>query len=280
MVEEKIKEMLSENIQKGVWVLDVASEGKSKVTYVAKLGERKVFVKNEKVSSALLRLSEIEIAPKIIYLQGDGENGVFVQEFVEGKHPSNKFIDKNYKKFAELFRVFHLDSKLAKILTKENDTYDGVITGMIDWMEEWGGKIEILTQRERDHMDDLIKNKPVGVTDSLTPIHADPNASNFMILEGRIYVIDWDDVCLSDPLRDIGQFCYEYVEKENWRDFCSVMGIDLNKSRLKRMYWWISVMKLLVAFWFYLYPKETETYEKLTKESIDIFNLEYKRVNA
>jgi thiamine kinase-like enzyme len=280
MVEEKIKEILAKEVKDGKWSLDIANEGKSKVTYIGKLGTNKVFIKNENSSDALLRLSEIGIAPKIIYSQEDGKKGIFIQEFVEGKHPSKQFINKNYKKFAELFKIFHLDSKLAKILTKENDTYDGVVDSTIDWMVEWGDAIEVLTQKEKDYVTELIKNKPKNVTDLLTPIHADPNNSNFMVASKNIFIIDWDDICLSDPLRDVGQFCYEYVEKENWKDFCSVIGIDLNKDRLKRMYWWISIMKLLVAYWFYLYPKEVKTYEKLAKESIDIFNLEYKRINV
>jgi thiamine kinase-like enzyme len=271
MDRDRILKILKTNVKQGDWDLVEAEKGRSKVTYIGTLGNNRVFIKNDIASPALLRLSELGIAPKVIYSSDDADLPILIQEYVEAVHPTKKEINDRYRAYATLFEVFHNDDKLTKIVAKPHYTYNNAVDSVIEWMREWAEEIKDLSESTMKFMSAIERDRPQDVSDSMVPIHADPNNSNFMVTADKIYIVDWDDIRILDPLRDVGQFCYEYVDKENWNEFFTIVGIDLNPERLKRMYWWVAIMKIIIAYWFYLYPKEVEVYDKLIEESRYIY---------
>jgi thiamine kinase-like enzyme len=84
----------------------------------------------------------------------------------------------------------------------------------------------------------------------MVPAHNDPNNKNFLLAGDRIYIIDWDDIVLSDPLRDTGLLLWWYVPGRKWREFFTTYEQPLNESTLQRIYWWGARASLRVALWY------------------------------
>jgi len=119
-------------------------------------------------------------------------------------------------------------------------------------------------------LQNLLERHPKNISDTPVPIHADPNITNFILSENQLYIVDWDDIRLSDPMRDIGQFLYNFVSEENWISFFNAYSLDLNTERKQRIFWWVAAMKLFVGLWFYLYQDDADKYIEYLEESIAV----------
>lgn len=53
----------------------------------------------------------------------------------------------------------------------------------------------------------------------LVPTHPDPSPVNLLVTENSLILIDWDDVSLSDPLRDIGVMLWWYLPRSACKRF-------------------------------------------------------------
>ncbi len=92
-----------------------------------------------------------------------------------------------------------------------------------------------------------VQTRHLSVT-PLVPVHADPNNHNIILLGKKIYLVDWDDILLSDPMHDIGLLLFWYVPKEKWEEFFKAYGSPFDEDR---MYWWIARGSFSIAHWFY-----------------------------
>lgn len=265
----KIKQILSTQIIQGDWHLEDSPAGKSKTSHIGVLNEKKVFIKLGSTQDALVRLSEIEIAPKVLY----SDTHILIQEFIEGTHPTVEWVNENYKILAQVIKKYHSDAKLTALLTqKEAADYDSIFSKFIRELDQWATRADIF-QNDGDaqkHLEYLLKNQPTNILESPVPIHADPNLTNFILSQNKLYIVDWDDIRLSDPLRDIGQFLYNFVEEKHWNSFFEEYGFELDTQRKQRIFWWVSALKLFVGLWFYLYQNDANQYKKYLEESIAV----------
>jgi thiamine kinase-like enzyme len=269
MQQTEIKKILNEKVKSGSWQLKDSPAGKSKTSYIAVLEDLKVFVKLESTNNALVRLSEIGITPKIIYV----EENIIIQEFINGDYPTSDWIADNYDKFAKLIYKYHSDKKLKDILKKRiSSDSEAPFTTFLKEVRDWEKQIDGFSNDERakNHLEKLVASRPKDISDLAMPIHADPNICNFILKDNKIYSVDWDDIQLSDPLRDIGQFAWNYIPENKWELFVKECGFDFTAERKYRFFWWISILKLFVGFWFYIYQKDTDTYKKYLAESIEV----------
>ena len=79
----------------------------------------------------------------------------------------------------------------------------------------------------------------------LVATHGDPNRKNLILTDG-VYLVDWDDLALSDPLRDIGQLLWWYVPRNKWKHFFEHFGLDTDDAP-DGLYWWVAAESLDVA---------------------------------
>jgi aminoglycoside phosphotransferase (APT) family kinase protein len=83
----------------------------------------------------------------------------------------------------------------------------------------------------------------------LTPIHNDPSPTNILFAEGRFVFLDWDEVTLSDPLRDIGLLLWWNFPPSQWPAFFEKYGLSLEAARLAKIYWFAARASLDIALW-------------------------------
>ena len=63
-------------------------------------------------------------------------------------------------------------------------------------------------------------------------------------------MIDWDDVLLSDEMKDISKFLtHSFVPRNQWNEFFKSYGIEFKNSEQIRFYWWLAFGELNIAYW-------------------------------
>ena len=62
-------------------------------------------------------------------------------------------------------------------------------------------------------------------------------------------MVDWDDMQLSDPMRDVGLLLWWYVAPHQWNEFFEAYGLELDNKLIERIYWWAARTSFAVALW-------------------------------
>jgi aminoglycoside phosphotransferase (APT) family kinase protein len=81
------------------------------------------------------------------------------------------------------------------------------------------------------------------------PIHPDPHWNNYVVADGLPYLLDWENIDLSDPMRDIGIQIWGFLPKHRWQEFLRRVGLNPTKDVETAMYWWAAFKVLMNAFW-------------------------------
>jgi len=273
----EIKEILTKLYPRSEWNIEETSFGESENTFVADNGKRKVFIKYNVKSATLKRLSELGIAPKVIYDGTNEPRPFIIQEFVEGKHPDiNSTVNwyaNNLEILANLIKKYHQDELLKNILFEEqSESYQNHVEKEIIGIDE-----SINRFRSNNNINEIFISSMIEFKEAsrnlkavpLVPTHADPNASNFLLIDTGLIMVDWDDIILSDPIKDISLILWWFVPKNKWSEFFNIYGEDLDEQKI---YWWIARGTLLIATW---YDKRDD--KEKTKFFIDDFLLAIQR---
>ena len=90
----------------------------------------------------------------------------------------------------------------------------------------------------------LVQSMPAHAGSANAATHGDPNTANFLLSE-RLWLVDWDDLARTDPMRDIGQVAWWYLDEETWPSF--VVACGQRPTAVRRIHWWAAVESLDVA---------------------------------
>jgi hypothetical protein len=70
-----------------------------------------------------------------------------------------------------------------------------------------------------------------------------------MLIDDQMVLVDWDDMLLSDPMRDVSQWLGWYVPSERWPIFFDEYGLPVDDSLLDRVYWWSARASFANVLW-------------------------------
>jgi len=83
--------------------------------------------------------------------------------------------------------------------------------------------------------------------DELVPTHGDISPKNFLITSDGPLMVDWDDMALADPMRDLGPLLWWYFPPAEWPGFLERYGTMLSRALNQRIYWWAACISLDVT---------------------------------
>lgn len=69
-------------------------------------------------------------------------------------------------------------------------------------------------------------------------VHPDPHVNNYVICAGRPFLLDWDHIDLSDPLRDVGWQLWGGLPAGYWPDFLESVEIACAEDSRRAICWW------------------------------------------
>src|SRR5947209_3642951 len=104
--------------------------------------------------------------------------------------------------------------------------------------------LTLRTRHVRDAIHRLVQQAYQLQRATLVPTYADPNNTNFLVVRDRFYLLVWDGLSLSDPLRDIGLIVWWYVPRGKWSEFFTAYGMAMDDALLHKVYWWSAYTSL------------------------------------
>lgn len=244
-------DIVKQHLPKGKWTINKSSIGASEQAYIADSGKEKLFIKFGVNIHALKRLSDLGVTPKVVSSGIEGGNQFVVQEFIEGKKPNKDWFEQNIKELAKFIKTYHQDKDLKDILAKdEKHSYEENIEVVLKGLDNDIKKSnsDLFNAPEIKEVIKMLREKGNGLKPTpLVPTHSDPNPQNLLLTENRIVMVDWDDIFLSDPMKDICLILWWYIPRNKWDEFFKVYGKELDEEKLR---WWIARNNLSIAGWY------------------------------
>lgn len=245
-----LQAVLTKHLGGDNWQLSKPPTGLSKESFIARSGEHIVFLKLDADTSCLERLSELHITPKILASGKEQNISYIIQEYSLGTHPDSAWFIKSSQKIGELIKKYHDDPVLKTILLNEGKTSTAQ-EQIVFLQKEIDDLSSLPSITVVKHVLEQLKETLVSIqSQDLVPVHADPNVMNILVHGENIHIVDWDDITLSDPLRDVGLIAYWYLPKTLWDEFLNAAGISLKQSAYDRLYWWVGARSLAIYLWF------------------------------
>ncbi len=258
----RIRSILLDHFGIDDWVIDRPHQGTKKACAIATSPAMRVFVKLDVRADVLDRLGELGVAPPLLSHGWHGAETYVLQAFVDGTSPSREWLQNHIEEAGTLFGRWHADPRLAAML---RTNADGSFTA---WLRhelaglrrrlDQRGEPAFLTGEVRDACRRLlaIPNgwKPV----ELLPVHDEPNTSNMLVGREGLRFVDWDEIRLADPLRDLGPFAWWYLPERDWCRLLDVAGHGWSEEVRDKVYWYAARASLDVALWHYEQGHDTD----------------------
>lgn len=260
---EHVQQILESHFKSGGWVITVPPEGKSRESYIARNTEHTVFVKLDVMTNGLQILSDLHIAPQVIASgEFNGRNYV-IQEVVDGVHPGKEWLGSHTTEVSAVMKTYHGSVQLYDLLAQDHTPdprqhMKEVNDSLLSYYST-SHDARVKTEKVKNALDILLQESKNIEPAGLVPTHLDPNPSNFIVSADMIAMIDWDDITLSDRMKDICLLLWRYIEKDTWDDFFREYGIVFDEPARKRFYWWLAQGSLNIAVWFSTQKDSSET---------------------
>ncbi len=217
--------------------------------YFAIRNEERLFLKRNS-SPFLAVLSAEEIVPKLIWTKRM-ENGdvITAQEWVEGRELKHN--EMGDQKVAELIRKIHDSQELLHMLMRlgksplSAEAQFQMVKRRLDSIDLVKLYPEVRTALQ--YLEELLQ-----VTDEQTPVvcHGDLNHNNLLMTnENNLYLVDWDNARIADPVIDYGMVLKWYIPTEEWDNWLAKYGVTNDKNLYERMYWYLILDTLRYISW-------------------------------
>lgn len=234
--------------------------------YIAKNKTRKLFLKRNS-SPFLAVLSAEGIVPKLIWTKRL-ENGdvITAQKWLDGREL--KSIEMQHFHVASLLHKIHHSSELLHMLMrlgKKPFTPDESLKKIKEQIahntfNELDNEVSLSIQ----YLEVLL---PATKNQKQVVCHGDLNHNNLILTDdSQLYLIDWDNAMIADPMIDIGFILKWYIPKVEWDEWLIRYGIIKDSNLIKRMYWYL----LLDALYYLDWHSKREEWNKVTDRLCDV----------
>lgn len=229
--------------------------------YFAKKDSKQLFLKRNS-SPFLAVLSAEGIVPKLVWTKRlNNGDVVTAQKWLEGREL--RPAEMQYQRVADLLHKIHHSTELLHMLLrlgKKPITADDYIQSIEKRLNT--NRIENATVEIKDGLAYLNNYLPIARQHNQTVCHGDMNHHNLLLTDdGQLYLIDWDNAMIADPILDYGKVLNSYIPKENWKEWLEQYGMELDKPFLIRMYWYL-IVDALSFLAFHYERNEMDKYEE------------------
>lgn len=237
--------------------------------YIATKENRKLFIKRNS-SPFLAVLSAVGIVPKLIWTKRM-ENGdvVTAQEWLEGRDLTPK--DMQSSQVSDLLKKIHQSPELVHMLMrlgKKPVTSDDRLEDIKRRLHRRG----LMNQYEDISiaLEYLVKLLPATRNQQLVVCHCDLNHNNLLMSNsGEIFIVDWDNATIADPVTDFGYLLKWYIPQEEWDDWLKNYGLIRHDYLYERMYWYLLLDTLDYISW----HREREELNKVEERLLSLKEL-------
>jgi len=227
------------------WVISSAG-GNTGKAFVARSKKEKLFIKRNS-SPFLAVLSAEGIVPKLLWTKRL-ENGdvITAQKWLEGRKLSAE--EMKSSQVIGLLRKIHMSKPLAFMLSRLGKaplTPKKICQELL-----YKSKQLEATDTIEHALKYLVENADTVKSSNLAVCHCDINHNNWLMDEnGQLYLVDWDQAMLADPVLDLSMILYWYVEPNQWANWLKEYGRPLTDQLKSKLRWYIVAHHLVSFFW-------------------------------
>lgn len=236
------------------WTIDRSKDGLSQASYIARRGHERVFIKLDAYTPALQRLAALGVAPAVLASGTYHGHSFVLQAHVTGTYPDWRWFSSHLPELSSFIKKYQTDETLVRLLAPHDRiSYQQHVLQEVRALRtglDAAATMPLKHASVSQGFADLAQQASQLPESPLIPTHADPNYKNFLLTDDRIYMLDWDDVVLSDPMRDVGLLLWWYVPETQWNEFFASYNQPLDAATLQRIYWWSARASLRIALWF------------------------------
>jgi aminoglycoside phosphotransferase (APT) family kinase protein len=224
-----------------------------KDAFVATDGDRKLFLMCNVNAPVLRRLADLHVAPPLVESGSWQGQPYVVQEYVEGAYPDREWIGRHLRALVLLIARYHADEPLRRMVApRPEPSYRAHVEQTLLALEHGLACVRsraLHSAQAVAAISELRRQAGHFPAVPLVPTHGDPNTKNILVAGSQIWLIDWDDIQLSDPMRDLGVLLWWYVARDRWQEVLHVAGLSPADAVLPRLYWWSACASFRVALW-------------------------------
>lgn len=243
--------ILARHFPEQQWRITPPASGLQKEVYVAQNEQHKLIIKFDSDTPAWQRLAEIGVTPPLLGRGRYEGRPYIIQQFVEGRSPDRDWLAQNLAVLAQFVHRYHDDKQLKEILAaSQPESHTEQVREEVHTLEtalvSTGSALfapDHFRRAFRSFREQARRLAPVP----LVPVHADPSPANMLVTKQALTMVDWDDVLLSDPMRDVGLMVWWYLLPTSWPAFFDLYGTPAEPGRI---FWWVAKRSLEVALWF------------------------------
>lgn len=211
----------------------ISAGGDTGQAFIAQHKDEKFFLKRNS-SPFLAALSALDIVPKLKWTRRV-ENGdvITAQKWINARVLSTA--EMGDSKVARLLSKIHHSDKLKQMLLKMEEAS----FSPLDMFRNHQSIFPRQTKTEQEAIHYLEHNLE-QIEDGIRVVcHGDINHNNWMISsEEELFLVDWDGAMLGDPAMDVSMLLYQYVPKENWKNWLEIYGGTYSKKLHRKLKWY------------------------------------------
>ncbi len=252
----EIEELFQTIFKKTSWTIDKPAGGLRKEKYIVSDATTSYFIKFDINTEILVHIAGIGVTPKVLHTGECGGRTFAIQEFVAGSKPSKEWIRINEATVFNLIKKYHADPELKSLLAAfypEQQRYENYLTNEVDRIDQRLRNLNDSRYKQasfRTSYKKFVSMKDEFMLSQLIPVHEEPNNSNFLLSGKRLYIVDWDDVRLGDPIHDIGPILWWYFPITDWEIHLERLGVELNDMLFRKVYWFAARSSLEASLFF------------------------------
>lgn len=231
--------------------------------YIAEKNNRRLFLKRNS-SPFLAVLSAEGIVPKLVWTKRM-ENGdvITAQEWLDGRKLKPK--EMQHHQVADLLRRIHQSSELLHMLLrlgKKPVSSDDSFTQITQHLHM--NHFFTMYDEVKVALNYLEQLLPATREQKQVVCHGDLNHNNLIrTKEGKLYLVDWDNAMIADPITDFGMALKWYIPKKDWNNWLQKYGVAQDKQLIERMYWYLILDALHYLNWHYERNEPDKMMERL-----------------
>lgn len=217
--------------------------------YVAKKNNRRLFLKRNS-SPFLAVLSAEKIVPKLVWTKRM-ENGdvITAQEWIDGRKLEPHEMQDH--QVANLLHKIHHSSELLHMLMrlgKKPVSPDISLTKITQQLHM--NHFITIYDEVKVALNYLKQLLPVTREHKQVVCHCDLNHNNLLRThEGQLYLVDWENATIADPITDFGMVLKWYIPKKDWDSWLQKYGVRKDRQLFERMYWYLILDALQYLNW-------------------------------
>lgn len=217
------------------WKISAVS-GNTGSAYMGTRASQKIFLKRN-TSPFLVALSAEGITPKLIWTKRIANGDVLIaQDWINGR--TLTATEMTSDRVIQLLRRIHNSVILREILQQ----IDGRVLQPRQMLNDYLCDLPVALQANHflNHVVNSLKNNMPHLTPEwVTVTHGDLNHNNWLLADSqRLYLVDWDQAILADPLYDVSFILVNYVPQTDWQQWLLAYGLTWDEQVALRIKWY------------------------------------------